>query len=673
MENVEQPVRKRAYELWERAGRPEGRSDEFWLRAVEAQLRVMIDDAPAAVAMFDRDMRYMYVSKRWTSDYSLKADVIGRSHYDVFPEIPESWREIHRRALAGEVLRSEEDRFVRTSGDVQWLRWEARPWRTPTGEIGGIIIFTEDITKRRAAEEALKASEARYRAIVDSSVASIICIDERGIVQSVNPATTTILGYQADELLGANVSIIMPDDHASRHDGYLEGYRKTGVGKIIGIGRELTARRKDGSMIDVELSIGEWRDDSGRRFFAGALRDISERKRVEEELTQTRRLEFVGRLAAATTHDFNNLLTALAGNLELILQSTLDENIRAMARAALEAAETHAFFNRRLFARRRRTYVRPINLNDRIRESFGLIQRAVGRQISVQLDLAVDLWLTAVDAAELDSAVLNLVLNSRDAMPNGGEIKIQTGNQRVDEALARSRPGAQAGDFACIVVADSGEGMKEDVLRRALEPFFTTKPEGDSAGLGLSAIDDFAKEVGGFVWIESRPGAGTTVTLSLPRALDAGPVSRLTTSPDDAPRGDGEVVLVVEHDDRVRELTLKRVEALGYVAEEARSADEARARLTAGGVDLVLSDIVMPGAVDGVDLARWMSVNHPSLPIVLATVVSGGAGAAELRRTRDVLTLIKPYSRKALAAALSQGLSRARAGGHREETSTAKT
>jgi len=667
MENVEQPVRKRAYELWERAGRPEGRSDEFWLRAVEAQLRVMIDDAPAAVAMFDRDMRYMYVSKRWTSDYSLKADVIGRSHYDVFPEIPESWREIHRRALAGEVLRSEEDRFVRTSGDVQWLRWEARPWRTPTGEIGGIIIFTEDITKRRAAEEALKASEARYRAIVDSSVASIICIDERGIVQSVNPATTTILGYQADELLGANVSIIMPDDHASRHDGYLEGYRKTGVGKIIGIGRELTARRKDGSMIDVELSIGEWRDDSGRRFFAGALRDISERKRVEEELTQTRRLEFVGRLAAATTHDFNNLLTALAGNLELILQSTLDENIRAMARAALEAAETHAFFNRRLFARRRRTYVRPINLNDRIRESFGLIQRAVGRQISVQLDLAVDLWLTAVDAAELDSAVLNLVLNSRDAMPHGGEIKIQTGNQRVDEALARSRPGAQAGDFACIVVADSGEGMKEDVLRRALEPFFTTKPEGDSAGLGLSAIDDFAKEVGGFVWIESRPGAGTTVTLSLPRALDAGPVSRLTTSPDDAPRGDGEVVLVVEHDDRVRELTLKRVEALGYVAEEARSADEARARLTAGGVDLVLSDIVMPGAVDGVDLARWMSVNHPSLPIVLATVVSGGAGAAE------VLTLIKPYSRKALAAALSQGLSRARAGGHREETSTAKT
>lgn len=523
-----------------------------------------------------------------------------------------------------------------------------------------------------AAEEAIQVSEAWRRAIVESSVAAIICIDEHGIVQSVNPATKTMLGYEADELLGANVSVIMPDDHASRHDLYLESYGKTGIAGIIGIGRELTARRKDGRMIDVELSVGEWRDESGRVFFAGALRDISERKRVEEELAWTRRLESVGRLAAATAHDFNNLLSVLAGNLELILQSTSDENIRSMARPALEAAETGAFLNRRLLslAKRRRTSLRPVNLNDRIHETFGLLKRGVGQRISIHLDLAADLWLAAADPAEFDAAVLNLVLNSRDAMPDGGEIKIQTRNRRTDAAPAL-QTGGRPGDFVCLVVTDTGMGMKEDVLQRALDPFFTTKPEGDSAGLGLSAIDNFAKEVGGFVSIESQPGAGTTVTLSLPCAAGARSLSRSTTSHDGAPRGDGEVVLVVEDDDRVREVTLKRVEALGYVVEEARSADEARARLTAGGVELVLSDIVMPGAMDGVGLARWMSVNHPSLPIVLATAFSGGAGAGELRRTRDVLTLIKPYSRKALAAALSQGLSRARA--HREETSTAKT
>ena len=214
------------------------------------------------------------------------------------------------------------------------------------------------------------------------------------------------------------------------------------------------------------------------------------------------------------------------------------------------------------------------------------MQRAVGQQISIQLDLAPDLWLAVAEPAEIDSAVLNLVLNSRDAMPQGGEIRIQTRNQRIEETLASSRAGAQAGDFVCLVVADNGEGMKEDVLRRALEPFFTTKVEKNGAGLGLSVVDNFVKEAGGFVSIDSRPGAGTTVTLSLPRSAKAGAVSHPVKHSDDAPRGDGEVVLVVEDDDRVREVTLKRVEALGYVAEEARSAADARARLTVGGSTL---------------------------------------------------------------------------------------
>jgi two-component system CheB/CheR fusion protein len=524
-----------------------------------------------------------------------------------------------------------------------------------------------------AATEAVQASEARYRAIVDSSPAAIICIDEYGIVQSVNPTTKTILGYEPDELLGANVSKIMPEYHASRHDGYIDAYLETGVRKIIGIGREVIARQKDGGLIDVELAIGEWRDDAGRRFFAGALRDISGRKRVEEELERTRRLESTGRLAAGIAHDFNNLLTVLAGNLELILQSTSDDRIRSLARPALEAAETGAFLNGRLLSlgRKRRTSLRPLNLNDRISETFGLLQRAVGQAISIQLDLAAELWLAVADPAEIDSAVLNLVLNSRDAMPRGGKIRIETRNQRIERTPARSRPGARAGDFVCLAVADNGEGMTEDVARRALDPFFTTKAERDGAGLGLSAIDNFVKEAGGLVSIESEPGVGTTVSLRLPRAAEAGAESDLAARSDDAPRGNAEVVLVVEDDDRVREVTLKRIEALGYVAEEARSAAEARARLTAGGVDIVLSDIVMPGDMDGVSLARWMSVNRPAVPIVLATAFPGGAGGAKSRRSRDLFTLIKPYSRRALAAALSKGLSRARA--QRTETSPAKT
>jgi two-component system CheB/CheR fusion protein len=426
-------------------------------------------------------------------------------------------------------------------------------------------------------------------------------------------------------------------------------------------------------LIDVELSIGEWREDAGRRFFAGALRDISGRKRAEEELSRARRLEALSRLTAGFAHDFNNLLTVLAGNLELILQSAPDDHIRSLARPALEAAETGAFLNRRLLSlgRKRRTSLRPVNLNDRITETFGLFQRAVGQQVSLQLDLATELWLAVADPAEIDSALLNLILNSRDAMPNGGEIRIQTRNQRIGETPARSRAGARSGDFVCLVVADTGEGMKKDVLQHALEPFFTTKVEANGAGLGLSAVDNFVRQASGFVTIESQPGAGTTVTLSLPRAAEARTEQRLTALSDDALRGDGEVVLVVEDDDRVREVTLKRVEALGYVAEEARSAADARAKLAAGGVDIVLSDIVMEGAMDGIDLARWMAVNQPSVPIVLATAFPGGPGYVELRRSRGVFALIKPYSRVALAAALSRELSRVRA--QRAEMSQAKT
>jgi PAS domain S-box-containing protein len=527
-----------------------------------------------------------------------------------------------------------------------------------------------------AAEEALRASEARYRAIVDSSPAAIICIDENGIVQSANPATKAVLGYEADELLRANVSRIMPEYHAARHDGYLDAYLETGVRRIIGIGREVTARRKDGGVVDVELSIGEWRDDAGRRFFAGALRDISGRKRVEEELARTRRLESVGRLTAGFAHDFNNLLTVLAGNLELILQSTSVDYIRSLAQPALEAAETGAFLNRRLLSlgRKRRPSLRPVNLNDRISETSVLLQRAVGQSISIQLDLAAELWLAAADPAEIDSAVVNLVLNSRDAMPHGGEIRIQTRNQRIEETPSPSRSSARVQDFVCLAVTDNGEGMTEDVLRHALDPFFTTKSERDGAGLGLSAINDFVKTAGGFLWLDSRPRAGTTVTLRLPRAAEVGAGTQAESNPtarsDDAPRGNGEVVLVVEDDDQVREVTLKRVEALGYVAEEASSAGEARARLTAGDVDIVLSDIVMEGDMDGVGLARWMSVHQPSAPIVLATAFRG-RGDAQQRRSRDFFTLIKPYSRKALAAALSEGLSRARA--QRAKTSRVKT
>ncbi len=282
-------------------------------------------------------------------------------------------------------------------------------------------------------------------------------------------------------------------------------------------------------------------------------------------------------------------------------------------------------------------------------------------------DLADDLWPTVADPGEIDSALLNLATNSKDAMPHGGEITIQTRNAALDAAAASSlRRNAPAGDYVRMSVTDNGEGMRKEVLEQAAEPFFTTKLEGRGTGLGLSSVNNFVTQAGGFVVLESRSGAGTTVHLYLPRA----PIKKEAETPArNVPYGDGEVVLVVEDDERVLDVTLNRVEALGYVAEAARSGEEALEVLKSGiGIDAILSDVVMPGGMTGFELARRVRSATPNVRIVLATGFSGNSTADHV--ALDAPILHKPYSLEELAAALAAALAgRSQAA----ETSAVKT
>ncbi|MGO9174418.1 MAG: PAS domain S-box protein, partial [Rhodomicrobium sp.] len=248
------------------------------------QWRLFVEQAPAALAMFDRQMRYLAASQRWIKNYELgDRNLIGRSHYEVFPDLPERWRQVHKRALAGEVVSAGQDPFVRAGGQTKWLRWEVRPWRAADGSIGGIVIFSEDITASLEAERALRESEERLRAIVGTAVDAIVVIDEAGEVQSINAAGERIFGYTPGEIVGKNISILMPEPHRSDHDGYLEAYRRTGNAKIVGIGREVECRRKDGSVFAGDLAVAEWRV-ADKRYFTGTIRDITERKRHEEQV-----------------------------------------------------------------------------------------------------------------------------------------------------------------------------------------------------------------------------------------------------------------------------------------------------------------------------------------------------------------------------------------------------
>ena len=265
----------------------ERRMFEEELRASEERIRYIIKHNPNAIAVLDNDLCYILVSDRFLHDYRLREkDIIGKCHYDVFPEVPDRWKEIHRRCLAGAIETAEDDLFIRVDGSVDTIRWEVRPWYDSHGQIGGIIMYTEVITERKRAEEALRESEARMRAIVNTAVDGIVTIDERGTIESINPAVEKIFGYTTGELMGQNVNILMPEPYHSEHNQYLANYLNTGISKIIGIGREVMGRRKDGTLFPIDLSVSEVRL-KGRRIFTGIVRDISTRRRSEEALRES--------------------------------------------------------------------------------------------------------------------------------------------------------------------------------------------------------------------------------------------------------------------------------------------------------------------------------------------------------------------------------------------------
>jgi PAS domain S-box-containing protein len=289
------------------------------LRESEEKLRLFIEHAPVAIAMFDREMRYLAVSRRWLEDIRPgDGDIIGHSHYEVFPEIPERWREAHQRGLKGEVVRANEDFFPRRDATVHWLRWEVQPWKLADGTVGGIVIFVEDISARKRAEEALVKSETRMQAILNTATDAVITMDVHGIIQSVNPAAEEMFGYTAAEMIGQSVKMLMPSPYREEHDGYLANYRDTGEKRIIGTNREIDARHRDGRLFPVELAVSEVKD---LRLFTGMVRDITRRKLLEREVVEVASLEQrrIGQDLHDTIGQELTALNLLAGNLTKLL------------------------------------------------------------------------------------------------------------------------------------------------------------------------------------------------------------------------------------------------------------------------------------------------------------------------------------------------------------------
>ena len=529
--------------------------------------------------------------------------------------------------------------------------------RGPDGTLRGFGQIIRDITQSATAEARLRSLIAT---VLDTVVDGLITIDQRGIIQSFNKACTILFGYEPEEVVGENIAILMPEPYHGEHDGYISAYLKTGARQLIGIGREVMGRRKDGSTFPMELAVGE-APEAGNHAFVGIIRDVTERReadRQREQLRQAQKMEAVGQLTGGLAHDFNNLLAIIIGNLDMLREIRADDPVTSeLVHDAMESALRGADLTRRLLAFARRQPLKPemADINEVISAIVRLLTRTLGENISIELALSPNVWPVQIDKAQFEAAIANLATNARDAMPRGGSLLIATFNGSLDENYVAAHADVAPGDYVVVEVSDSGTGMPPEVLTRIFEPFFTTKDLGRGTGLGLSMVFGFMKQSGGHITVYSEQNKGTTFRLYLPRAT-CKPPRRDERAENQPPRGGSETVLVVEDNPGLRRIVVRQLSDAGYHVLEASDAETALAVLDATEpIHLLLTDIVMPGEMDGRDLARVAVTRRPTLRVLLTSGYPDARMGGSTQPTGGRL-LSKPYRKEELRRAVREVL-----------------
>ena len=577
-------------------------------------------------------------------------EIIGRPYATFFP--PED----REAGLPGRILATaaEEGRFegegwrLRKDGSRFWAHVVVDAIRDPDGTLLGYAKITRDLTEKRLAERALYESEQRFRMLVQGvRDYAIYMLNPDGVITNWNAGAQQIKGYTADEVVGQHFSQFYTEEDRAKGEPEraLETARSRGKFE-----KEGWRVRKDGTRFWANVLIDPIYDEMGNLTgYAKVTRDVTERKKAEEELEEARaalhqsqKLQALGELTGGIAHDFNNLLTVIRGSAELLQRPTLGEEKRARyLESIIETADRATALTNHLLAFGRRQALKPevLELNLRLDAFAEMVGRTFGSMYEVVVDLASDLWPVEIDAAQLETALLNAAINARDAMPEGGRLTLST----------RNLPDT---DEVCIELADTGEGMPPEVADRAFEPFFTTKEVGKGTGLGLSQIHGFAAQTGGRAEISTAPGEGTRLRIILPRTHKSARVKEESESLHTSHAGLR--VLLVEDNEQVREFATNLLAELRCKVVGAASGQEALDLLGREQVDLVFTDVVMPG-ISGIELANQVRELYPDLPVLLASgyseeVVRGGAG--------DFRMVSKPYGLSSLSQAIGSVLKR---------------
>ena len=588
---------------------------------------------------------------------------IGKWVSEVAPGLEAHWFELYGKvALTGEPAHFE------NAAEIFGRWYDVRALRVGVAGAHRVAVFFSDMSDRKRMEEQLHDMNVTLAGQVETrtqdrdrmwrlSTDVMLVAGFDAHVVAVNPAWTTLFGWQADELIGRDfLSLIHPDDI----DSTLAEVAKLESGETT-LRFVNRYRHREGHYLWLS-----WTAVPDARFIHAVGRDITAEReqaealaRTEEALRQAQKMEAVGQLTGGIAHDFNNMLTGVIGSLDLIQRNLANgrpERVERYIDAATTSAQRAAALTARLlaFGRRQSLDLQPTDVNMLVSGMEDLLQRTLGEQIALEAHLATNAWAACTDANQLESALLNLCINARDAMPDGGKLTIDTRNEHLDERYAREHAEVDPGDYVALSVSDTGVGMSAATLEKVFEPFFTTKPVGQGTGLGLSMIYGFARQSGGHVRIYSKLGQGTTIKLYVPRYR--GEVEVGSEAESQVPLGCGETVMIVEDDPSVRLIVLEVLEELGYNAIEATDARHAIPILQSGKrIDLLVSDVGLPG-MNGRQLAEVARETRPELRVLFITGYAQNAAVRGgfLDHGMDMMT--KPFAIDALATKIRQML-----------------
>ena len=623
----------------------------------EAKLRAVVETAVDGVILIDASGEILMFNPACEKLFGYIADeVIGKN---VKMLMPDPYQSEHDTYL-GNYHRTGARKIIGIGREVKGQRKDRSvfPMDLSVGEAKqeGASIFVgiiHDLSEHERSERIIREAAARMQAVVETAVDGVILIDADGDVLMFNPACERLFGYEAAEVIGKNVKMLMPQPYQREHDTYLSNYHHTHERKIIGIGREVEGQRKDGSVFPMDLSVGEAKQD-GSSIFVGIIHDITSRKQSEALLVQAQKMEAVGQLSGGIAHDFNNLLTVIIGNADAITDMLKPRpDLLRHINMIIAAGERGAELTQRLLAFSRRQTLLPVevNCNQLVKEMQQMLLRTLREDINIKTELDPDLWSAFADPSQLESAILNLTINAQDAMPEGGSLIISTANVPLDEQYQITNPEVPPGYYVMISVTDTGEGMPPDILKKVFEPFFTTKEVGKGSGLGLSMVYGFVKQSNGHVSIYSEPKLGTTVRIYLPSNIQkADGEVKIHRHDDEQVPGGRETILIAEDDDFVRTFAVNCLESLGYKVISASDGHEVLSLLSQGcNPDVLFTDIVMPGGMNGLELTDQARKLRPKLKVLLTSGYALDALTSRGRLEAETAVLHKPYRKAVLA------------------------